>query len=53
MLSGGLVELALGAVITAAGCVFSLRGSARALGADHRIVKMALKFPGGQFACGL
>jgi len=53
MITDGIVELTLGAFITAVGCVFSLRGFSKRLGAGHRIVKMALKIPGGRFACGL
>lgn len=49
----GWVELALGAVITAGGCLFSLRGISARLGAGHRIVRMATRFPGGRLACGL
>ncbi len=53
LLTGGFVELALGGFITAAGCLFSLRGVSSRLGANHRIVKMVLRFPGGRLACGL
>lgn len=52
-LTNGLVELALGVFITTAGCVFSLRGITSRLGATHRIVQMAMRFPGGRLACGL
>lgn len=51
-LTDGVVELALGATATAATCLISLRGISSRLGASHRIVKMALKFPGGRLACG-
>jgi PST family polysaccharide transporter len=53
MLTGGIVKLVLGVVVTAAGCLFSLRGVASRLGAHHPIVKLALKLPGGRLACGL
>ncbi len=53
LLTGGFFKLALGALITSAGCLFSLRGISSRLGANHRIVKLALKFPGGRIACGL
>jgi enterobacterial common antigen flippase len=52
MLADGVTGYAIGALITAAGCIFSLRGIYSRLGADHRLVKMALKIPGGNFACG-
>ena len=52
-LTGGIVKLVLGVVVTAAGCLFSLRGVASRLGAHHPIVKLALKLPGGRLACGL
>lgn len=53
MLTDGLLELVLGALLTTGACVFSLRGISVRLGATHRIVKMALRIPGGRFACGL
>ena len=48
----GLVELAIGGLLTIAAALFSLRGIAVRLGANHRVIQMALKFPGGRFACG-
>lgn len=52
-LTNGLFELALGALFTGAACLVSLRGIAKRLGSEHRFVKIALKFPGVQYACGL
>jgi PST family polysaccharide transporter len=52
-LTNGLLKLALGALITGAACLVSLRGISSRLGENHRIVKMVLKFPGGRLACGL
>jgi len=53
LFTSGWLEFVLGVVITFLGSLFSLRGITSRLGAEHRIVKMALKFPGGRFACGL
>jgi PST family polysaccharide transporter len=52
-LTNGLFKLALGALITGAACLVSLRGISLRLGENHRIVKMALKFPGARLVCGL
>jgi antigen flippase len=49
----GFWEFLLGAFLTSVAGLYSLRGIAARLGAAHRIVKMALSFPGGRFACGL
>ena len=53
MLTFEWIAVALGTLITAGGCIFSLRGISSRLGADHRIVKLALMLPGGRLACGL
>jgi antigen flippase len=53
MLTDGFVELGLGMFLTTLACLFSLRGISLRLGENHRIVKMALKIPGGRLACGL
>ena len=53
MLTKGLVEFALGSLLTIAASLFSLRGISSRLGASHRVVQMALKFPGGRLICGL
>jgi len=50
-LTNGLFNLALVAIITGAACLTSLRGISLRLGENHRIVKMALKFPGGRLVC--
>lgn len=49
----GWLRLATGMSITVGGLLFSLRGITARLGAEHRLVKMALKLPGGRLACGL
>jgi hypothetical protein len=49
----GLAEVALGTFVTLIGCLVSLRGISSRLGANHRWVKLAAKFPGGSAACGL
>lgn len=51
--ASGLPATLLSAFLIATGCFFSLRGIAARLGAEHRIIKAAMKFPGGRFACGL
>lgn len=52
-LTSGLFKLALGALITGAAGLISLRGISARLGEHHRMVKMALKIPGARFVCGL
>jgi hypothetical protein len=52
-LADGCIQLVLGVLITMAGSLFALRGISSRLGADHRVVKMALRLPGGRVACGL
>jgi hypothetical protein len=52
-LSNGLVTVALGTIITAATCVVSLRGISSRLGGGHRMIKLAVKFPGGRLVCGV
>ena len=47
------LSTALGGIITAISCLIILRGLSSRLGSNHRIVKIALKLPGGRFACGL
>jgi antigen flippase len=49
----GLLQLVLGAILTAAAGIFSLRGISSRLGPTHRFVKMALRFPGGRFLSGI
>lgn len=49
----GMVALFLGSLVTACACLFSLRGITSRLGAEHRLVQMALRLPGGRLACGL
>jgi enterobacterial common antigen flippase len=51
--SNGLVEIALGAIATAVSCVVSLRGISARLGGEHRVVRMALRLPGGRLLCGV
>ena len=51
-LASGLVGIGLGAIITVATCVVSLRGISARLGDSHRIVKLAVRFPGGRLLCG-
>jgi len=53
MFTSGPLAILLGMLLTAVAVLFSLRGIASRLGANHRIVGIALKFPGGRFACGL
>jgi len=53
MFANRLLEFGLGVIVMTVTSLFCLRGIASRLGAAHRIVKMALKFPGGRFACGL
>ena len=53
MLTNVFLGLGLGALLTTSACVFSLRGISSRLGASHRMVKMALKLPGGRLVCGL
>lgn len=52
ILTRGILELVLGGLLTAVASVISMRGILSRLGSSHRIVKMALKFPGGRLACG-
>ena len=52
-LAGGVIGVGLGAVITLATCVVSLRGISSRLGDGHRIVKLAIRFPGGRLVCGV
>lgn len=47
----GPVELAIGGLLTIAASLFSLRGISARLGANHRVIQMALKFPGGRLLC--
>lgn len=49
----GYLGLATGAILTAGTCLLSVRGVATRLGAGHRIVQMACKFPGVRFVCGI
>ena len=49
----GLSQFLLGTLVTTAACLLSLRGISSRLGADHRIVRIGLKFPGARIACGL
>lgn len=53
LLTNDMLKLGLGAFITAFACLVSLRGISFRLGEHHRIVRMALKFPGARLACGL
>ena len=53
VLSSGIAEFAVGSLLTIAASLFSLRGIASRLGVNHRVVQIALKFPGGRLACGL
>lgn len=53
MTTRGLLQLALGATLVAVGSLISLRGISSRLGATHRLVQMALKFPGGRFLSGM
>lgn len=48
-----LSQLTIGTLFTIAASAVSLRGLASRLGADHRLINLALKLPGGRFACGL
>jgi PST family polysaccharide transporter len=52
-LADGLIEVALGAIVTAVTCVISLRGISSRLGGDHRFVKLAVRLPGGRLVCGV
>jgi enterobacterial common antigen flippase len=47
--SSGLIGYTLSALVMGAGCLFSLGGIYARLGADHRLIKAALKIPGGAF----
>ena len=49
----GYSGFAVGAILTAAACLLSLRGVATRLGEDHRIVQMACQLPGIKFVCGI
>jgi hypothetical protein len=51
-LTDGLFKLIFGAVFTVVAGLISLRGISSRLGENHRIVKMALKFPGARRVCG-
>lgn len=53
MITHGLLQLALGATLVAIGSLISLRGISSRLGANHRLVQMAMKFPGGRFFSGI
>jgi PST family polysaccharide transporter len=53
MMPDGLTKIGLGALITAAACVVSLRGISTRLGPEHRILKLASRIPGGRLICGL
>jgi len=48
----GLTSLGIGAILTAASGILSLRGIASRLGADHRLVRLVCRIPGGRLACG-
>lgn len=52
-LTSQIWRFGIGAVVTGAACLISLRGVSSRLGEHHRLVKIALKFPGGRFACGI
>lgn len=49
----GIYRYIVGGFLTAAATFFSLRGIITRLGADHRIVRMACKLPGGRMLCGV
>lgn len=49
----GAIALAMGGGLTAIGTVYSLRGIARRVGQNHRVVRLICKIPGGRFACGI
>lgn len=53
MLTHGIVEILLGIFLLAVAALISTRGISSRLGPNHRLVKIALQFPGGGFACGL
>lgn len=45
--------MAIGTILTLIATSLTLRGIAHRLGADHRIVQMICRIPGGHLACGL
>ena len=47
------LALIVGAILTAASLLFSVRSLATRLGRDHRLVRAACRFPGGRLAVGL
>ena len=49
----GHIEMVVCVAIAATGSLFSLRGVSRRLTRDHRLVRLLMKLPGGQFISGL
>ncbi|MBC7979599.1 MAG: oligosaccharide flippase family protein [Armatimonadetes bacterium] len=45
----GYNALGVGVILSAISSIYSMRGLARRLGSDHRIVKMLARVPGGKF----
>jgi hypothetical protein len=48
-----LASLGAGVCLTGLAAVVSLRGAAQRLGAQHRVVKLLMRLPGGGVVCGL
>jgi len=53
LLPSALMRCTVGAALTLLAAVVSLRGIARRLGEQHRIVMLVCRLPGGRFICGL
>jgi hypothetical protein len=48
-----LPSMGIGAMLTATSAVLSIRGLARRLDSEHRLVRMVRAIPGGRLACGI
>jgi hypothetical protein len=46
-------ELVIALMLTGGSCILSLRGISSRVGPNHRIIRVAVKVPGGRLACGL
>jgi PST family polysaccharide transporter len=47
----GVVSVLLGVTLTAAACLYSIRGLARRLGESHRLIQIMFHIPGGSWLC--
>lgn len=49
----GYTQTTVGALLTMAACVVSLRGLASRVGPNHRLIRFILKIPAGNLICGI